>query len=342
MSNKPPLGLMPRHIWLEHRRRELIAAMRLYKIAGKAVPGIWINEFLNLIAEGVRFPVNGVEPFLVNEKEGVDNPKRSNQEVIEFVQKCLDEMPGVDAIMVAVDRPMDVSWQLIFLDINKVTHGTVRAIGLHDHEDISVLADRVKESVAEMLKCRKELADKRRIPDPGEGWRLIDQATDTPQQGDEVWRHISKEWAGRMYSCDTDYSKDSHYRRRVEPKAGRWVRCKNGYQFVDGPPNYYPWYEELPEIGEWMAGPGRGNNYRLPVGTEIEIDARGSNVTAKVVAMVAHQMRSAADALRAKTTSNAVWQKNGGNENFVHEFADEPYRVTKYPDPPSDEQGCAT
>jgi len=227
--------------------------MRLYKIAGKTVPGIWINEFLDLMAEGVRFPVNGVEPFLVNEKEGVD---------------------------------------------------------------------------------------KRRIPDPGEGWRLIDQATDTPQQGDEIWRPISKDWAGRMYPCDTDYLKDSHYRRRVEPKAGRWVRCKNGYQFVDGPPNYYPWYEELPEIGEWMAGPGRGNNYLLPVGTEI--DVRGSNVTAKVVAMVAHQMRSTADALRNKTTSNAVWQKNGGNENFVHEFADEPYRVTKYPDPPSDEQGCAT
>jgi len=70
MSNNAPLGLMPRHIWLEHRRKELLAAMRLYKIAGKTVPGIWINEFLDLMAEGVRFPVNGVEPFLVNEKEG--------------------------------------------------------------------------------------------------------------------------------------------------------------------------------------------------------------------------------------------------------------------------------
>ena len=41
---EPPLGLMPRCIWIEHRTYEILAAMERYSEAGMVIPVEWIGE----------------------------------------------------------------------------------------------------------------------------------------------------------------------------------------------------------------------------------------------------------------------------------------------------------
>lgn len=45
---KPPLGLIPRQVWIDERRREIIRAMDSYSSAGKVIPREWIEELANL------------------------------------------------------------------------------------------------------------------------------------------------------------------------------------------------------------------------------------------------------------------------------------------------------
>jgi len=45
---KPPLGLTPKYVWEELRRREILAAMQRYAIAEKAAPIEWCNELAEL------------------------------------------------------------------------------------------------------------------------------------------------------------------------------------------------------------------------------------------------------------------------------------------------------
>lgn len=45
---KPPLGLMPRYIWLENRRDDIYDAIARYRAAGKDVSRDWLNELLDL------------------------------------------------------------------------------------------------------------------------------------------------------------------------------------------------------------------------------------------------------------------------------------------------------
>lgn len=53
-SKKPPLGLSPRWVWIEHRIVEVCEAIRRYNEGGKAVPEEWIGELEWLYGEHVR------------------------------------------------------------------------------------------------------------------------------------------------------------------------------------------------------------------------------------------------------------------------------------------------
>lgn len=45
-EKKPPLGLMPREVWLIMRENEIMEAMRRYRKADKDIPVGWIDELL--------------------------------------------------------------------------------------------------------------------------------------------------------------------------------------------------------------------------------------------------------------------------------------------------------
>jgi hypothetical protein len=47
-TSKPPLGLMPRQMWLENRRDDIYDAIARYRAAGKDVSRDWLNELLDL------------------------------------------------------------------------------------------------------------------------------------------------------------------------------------------------------------------------------------------------------------------------------------------------------
>jgi hypothetical protein len=51
-------------------------------------------------------------------------------------------------------------------------------------------------------------------PDPGDGWRLIDNKTDQPQAGDEYWDSQDCVWCWRYVA---PFSPRTFYRRRIEP-----------------------------------------------------------------------------------------------------------------------------
>lgn len=50
--NKPPVGLMPKNIWIEQmqaqRRNEITAAMQRFIKAGKDIPNEWLQELIEL------------------------------------------------------------------------------------------------------------------------------------------------------------------------------------------------------------------------------------------------------------------------------------------------------
>lgn len=54
-ADKPPLGLRPRHIALEHyacaRLREISEAIRRYSLAEKVIPQAWLDEMTELLHE---------------------------------------------------------------------------------------------------------------------------------------------------------------------------------------------------------------------------------------------------------------------------------------------------
>lgn len=56
---KPPLGVMPRELWEKQRARDLFDAMLRYAKAGKAIPGEWPQELLQLL--GAKVEVEEVE-----------------------------------------------------------------------------------------------------------------------------------------------------------------------------------------------------------------------------------------------------------------------------------------
>jgi hypothetical protein len=49
LSNKPPIGIMPKYIWESKRQRELSDAINRYLEAALPVPSEWIEEYNELI-----------------------------------------------------------------------------------------------------------------------------------------------------------------------------------------------------------------------------------------------------------------------------------------------------
>lgn len=47
-NKKPPLGIMPRAIWEEKRKKDIIDAMKRYMNEGAHIPLDWINELHDL------------------------------------------------------------------------------------------------------------------------------------------------------------------------------------------------------------------------------------------------------------------------------------------------------
>ena len=74
-------------------------------------------------------------------------------------------------------------------------------------------------------------------PDPGEGWRLIDTASEKWQEGDE-FQHDDGMWKRSLNGRSSGFSERFFYRRRIEPAVtyipftwedrdqlrGRWIK----------------------------------------------------------------------------------------------------------------------
>lgn len=45
---KPPLGIMPRHLWEEKRMIHIAEAIKRYAEVGKAIPQEWVDEYNEL------------------------------------------------------------------------------------------------------------------------------------------------------------------------------------------------------------------------------------------------------------------------------------------------------
>lgn len=51
---KPPLGIIPRYIWIEARINELYAAIARYGERGMPIPSEWVKELSDLAVERVK------------------------------------------------------------------------------------------------------------------------------------------------------------------------------------------------------------------------------------------------------------------------------------------------
>jgi hypothetical protein len=54
-------------------------------------------------------------------------------------------------------------------------------------------------------------------PDPGDGWRLINQAVDFPNGCEQCWNPLTREWCSRYELAGTPFWGGSIYRRRITP-----------------------------------------------------------------------------------------------------------------------------
>ena len=54
MSERPPLGLMPKYIWQEQRLQDIKEAITRYVSAGKEIPNEWLDEYALLYKEVIK------------------------------------------------------------------------------------------------------------------------------------------------------------------------------------------------------------------------------------------------------------------------------------------------
>jgi len=50
-TEKPPIGVMPKHIWDAKRKQDLLEAVMRYMDKNKPVPVEWIQEFNELVSK---------------------------------------------------------------------------------------------------------------------------------------------------------------------------------------------------------------------------------------------------------------------------------------------------
>lgn len=46
---EPPLGIMPRHIWVEKRLNDIESAIKRYIEAEMPIPFDWVKEYIELV-----------------------------------------------------------------------------------------------------------------------------------------------------------------------------------------------------------------------------------------------------------------------------------------------------
>jgi len=72
------------------------------------------------------------------------------------------------------------------------------------------------------------------VPDPGEGYRLIDKAVDQPESGDEIWNEDHWEVRGHWFDCKA-YNKNNVYRRKLPAQPAPVVSVGDRVKVLSGP-----------------------------------------------------------------------------------------------------------
>lgn len=93
-------------------------------------------------------------------------------------------------------------------------------------------------------KYRRRIETPKIVPDPGEGWRLVDTSKEKPQKGIEFWDQEDQCWTIRScyankFAEDRIYririSKDPEYREPTNDDIGKMVEVRNAnYRWVPG------------------------------------------------------------------------------------------------------------
>lgn len=75
------------------------------------------------------------------------------------------------------------------------------------------------------------------LPDPGEGYRLIDKAVDKPEPGDEFWNDVRKVWETRCFGVrDTSrFTSRDIYRRKLPAQPAPVVSVGDRVKVMSGP-----------------------------------------------------------------------------------------------------------
>lgn len=121
-STKPPLGLLPKHIWEEQRIWDIAAAIERYKEAGKEIPQEWINENYDLrkipkpkidtVVEdnpNKEYVPTDKEMILIKERRITELEKelKVTDELLNDRQRLLDAIPECEAHGKCVPHALD-------------------------------------------------------------------------------------------------------------------------------------------------------------------------------------------------------------------------------------------
>lgn len=109
---KPPIGIMPKKFWIEHRIEDLKYAIHRYLNANLYVPNEWYEE----LAEHIKELLEMVE-WLGLEKEMIQNAKEIEQEVIKLKKenerlkddndRAYDILANIRDILLPLVNPID-------------------------------------------------------------------------------------------------------------------------------------------------------------------------------------------------------------------------------------------
>lgn len=72
VAEKPPLGIVPRWIWIEHRMRDIHEGVERFRSAGKDIPHEWVSELTWLDSEHTR----AITEWRDRNKRGGFGPKK--------------------------------------------------------------------------------------------------------------------------------------------------------------------------------------------------------------------------------------------------------------------------
>ena len=71
MTERPPLGIKPRYIWLEDRAQEIKDAMDRHNVDGRYHPVDWLTEYMSIQTELVNYNTETRDPTCFNIEPGI-------------------------------------------------------------------------------------------------------------------------------------------------------------------------------------------------------------------------------------------------------------------------------